>query len=117
VKKLERAWMDAITQLGCVVCLVHERIFSPSEPHHLLSGGRRRGHLYTIPLCPPHHRFGLNNGQATSRDQCRRRFEERYGTEEALLERTRLLVEQRFGLYLGVDIDAIHHTRGAVRNA
>jgi hypothetical protein len=79
VKKLERAWMDAITQLGCVVCLVHERIFSPSEPHHLLSGGRRRGHLYTIPLCPPHHRFGLNNGQATSRDQCRRRFEERYG--------------------------------------
>lgn len=64
----------------------------------MLCGGRRRGHLFTIPLCPAHHRFGMDDERATSRDQCRRRFEARYGTEEALLEKTRELVLQKFGI-------------------
>lgn len=96
--KLEKRWLNAITELGCIVCLVFDRLFSPAEPHHLLDGGRRRGHLFTIPLCPGHHRFGLDTEVATSRDQCRRRFEARYGTEESLLEKTRDLVAERFGL-------------------
>ena len=100
--KLERRWLDAITQLGCIVCWIFERVFSPAEPHHLLSGGRRRGHLFTIPLCPGHHRYGLDTDQAVSRDQCRRRFEARYGTEESLLAKTRELVTQRFGLTLTI---------------
>jgi hypothetical protein len=96
--KLERRWLDAICQLGCIVCFLFLKLFSPAEPHHMLSGGRRRGHLFTIPLCPAHHRFGLDDARATSRDQCRRRFEERYGTEETLLTKTRELVARRFGL-------------------
>ena len=98
MRKIEKRWLDAITQLGCIVCLLFEKFYSPAEPHHLLSGGRRRGHLYSIPLCPGHHRFGLNDDRATSRDQCRRRFEARYGTEESLLARTRELVAHRFGV-------------------
>lgn len=93
--KAEKRWLDAITQLGCIVCLLFLRIFTPAEPHHLLSGGRRRGHLFSIPLCPPHHRFGMDDGRATSRDQCRRRFEARYGTEEDLLARTKQEVAAR----------------------
>ena len=96
--KLERQWLDAITQLGCIVCRLFLQVFSPAEPHHLLSGGRRRGHRFTIPLCPSHHRFGMNNERATSRDQCRRRFEARYGSEESLLAKTRELVAQKSGL-------------------
>lgn len=98
MKVIEKAWLDAITQLGCIVCQVEGHGFSPAEPHHLLSGGRRRGHLFTIPLCPPHHRFGMNDKMATSRDQSRRRFEKRYGTEESLLAKSRSLVKKRFGL-------------------
>lgn len=96
--KREKRWLDAICQLGCIICLLFLRVFSPAEPHHLLSGGRRRGHLFTIPLCPLHHRSGLNNHEVTSRDQCRKRFEERYGTEDSLLAKTRELVQEKYGI-------------------
>jgi hypothetical protein len=128
VTKDEKRWLDCITQLGCCVCLFHHFVFTPAEPHHMLYGDRRRGHLYTIPLCPPHHRSGKNDEQATSRDQSRRRFEARYGTEEQLLLKTRDAVEARFGFRPalpearaarldGVDIDAIHHKLWAVKGA
>jgi hypothetical protein len=74
VKKLERAWMDAITQIGCIVCLFARAQARPSEPHHLLSGGRRRGHLDTICLCDPgHHQNSIERRRrsADTRDQCR----------------------------------------------
>lgn len=87
--KAERAWMDAIVQIGCIVCSVTGRGYAPAEVHHLLSGGRRKGHLFTIPLCWSHHRSGRNDEHIVSRDQNQRRFERRYGTEEYLLEQTR----------------------------
>lgn len=90
--KAERAWMDAITRLGCVVCITTGKGPTPAEPHHLLSGGRRMGHLYTIPLCSLHHRSGRNDDEVVSRDQNQRRFEERYGTEASLLEKTREMI-------------------------
>jgi len=78
--------MDAITELGCCVCLREGLGISPSEVHHMLSGGRRMGHLFTIPLCYLHHRSGRNDEQVVSRDQSQRRFEARYGKEADLLE-------------------------------
>lgn len=96
--KAESAWMDAICQLGCIICRLFHNVFSPAEPHHMLSGGRRRGHLFTIPLCFLHHRSGRNDAQVVSRDQNQQRFEKRYGTEDSLLAKTRELVQQRFGL-------------------
>lgn len=95
--KAESAWMDSICQLGCIVCLLFKGVVSPAEPHHMLRGGRRRGHLFTIPLCPLHHRSGRNDDEVVSRDQNQRRFEKRYGTEDSLLAKTRELVKQRFG--------------------
>jgi Recombination enhancement, RecA-dependent nuclease len=89
----ERRWMDAITQLGCIVCLMTGRGPTPAEPHHMLRGGRRMGHLFTIPLCPIHHRSGRDDEEVTSRDQCQRRFEARYGSEQSLLDETRRRVE------------------------
>lgn len=64
----------------------------------MLDGGRRRGHIFTIPLCPTHHRSGRNDAEVVSRDQSQRRFEARYGTEESLLAKTRELVQQKYGL-------------------
>lgn len=103
--KDEKRWLDAITQLGCIVCIIEGIEGTPAEPHHRLSGGRRMGHRYSIPLCPPHHRSGRNDARVVSRDQCQRRFEARYGTEAALQARTEREVRAR-GLYTGGTVNA-----------
>lgn len=91
--KEEKEWMASIVRLGCVVCRLRGLGESPADCHHLLSGGRRMGHLFTIPLCAIHHRRGSKGH--ISRDQCLRRFEAEYGTEQQLLERTRELVREQ----------------------
>lgn len=88
----ESAWMDAIQQIGCIACIVDEKPTSIAEIHHMLSGGRRLGHLFTLPLCFWHHRSGRNDEQVVSRDQNQRRFEARYGKESDLLEKVRQMV-------------------------
>jgi hypothetical protein len=98
--KAESAWMDAITQIGCIVCLL---FFSapgtPGCPHHLLTkGGRRRGHLYTICLCDPGHHQKSPTPSKISRHPNKARFEKAYGSEDSLLAKSRELVAQRFGL-------------------
>lgn len=58
----------------------------------LLKSGRRMGHLFTIPLCPAHHRGQRNDEVCTSRHPYKSAFERRYGTEAELLAMTRELV-------------------------
>lgn len=118
--------MDAITQIGCICCLLFYRApGTPGAVHHLLNeGGRRIGHLATICLCDPgHHQKG--GAGKIPRHPSKALFEQAYGTEAQLLARTRAIVEARFGFRIvegqvervppGVDIDRIHHLRGAVR--
>ena len=52
--KFEAERMDAFQRVGCVACYLHGR-YSEPQVHHLLSGNKRRGHRYTIPMCPAHH--------------------------------------------------------------
>lgn len=93
--KAEKEWLDAITRLGCVCCYLQGRYAVPAEPHHLLSGGRRIGHLASIPLCQPHHRAGRRDTQFVSRHPWKVEFEKRYGKESELLAKTRELVRER----------------------
>ena len=88
----ERAWMDAITAIGCIACIIEGRGFVPGAVHHILRGGRRIGHLHTICLCDPGHH---QNGQAlgvVSRHPYKARFEAMYGKEDKLLAMTKALV-------------------------
>lgn len=88
--KQEAAWMDAITALGCIACLIDGFPGTPGAVHHLLRGGLRIGHLHSICLCDPgHHQNGAPLGKV-SRHPWKARFEERYGTEEELLALTKL---------------------------
>lgn len=116
---LERAWMDAITQLGCIVCLLFEDApGTPGAVHHLLDeGGRRRGHLDSICLCDPGHHQKSPTLAKVSRHPSKALFERTYTSEEKLLARSRRIVEQRYGLFLGVDIDAIHRKVAEARRA
>lgn len=91
--KAEQQWMDAITDLGCIVCLMADRGYVPPCVHHMLRGGRRIGHLSTIPLCHLHHQGGMNTPMYVSRHPFKREFERRYGSEEFLLKETRRRVD------------------------
>lgn len=93
MRKVEKQWMDAIVRLGCICCRLTGKGVSPAEVHHLLSGGRRMGHLWSIPLCFLHHRSGRDDARVVSRDQNQKRFEARYGSERFLLVKTRELVK------------------------
>ena len=95
--KAERQWCDAITQIGCVACIVSVGIYgTPGAVHHLKSGGRRISHLKTICLCDPgHHQNAPEGSRKISRHPFKARFERAYGTEEELLAKTRQLVALR----------------------
>jgi hypothetical protein len=94
--KEEKRWMNDLVEVGCIVCRLNG-VYSPPDIHHVLRAGKRQSHLFTIPLCPIHHRSGNNNEIATSRHPYKREFERRYGTENELLEQTKLFVNELRG--------------------
>ena len=91
----DRKRFELFQDVGCVCCWAHGIFRTPVEAHHLLAGGRRRGHAFTIPLCTWHHRAqswvpmaqaeaiwgpSLANGSKP--------FHERYGSDDSLLAKT-----------------------------
>lgn len=89
--KLEAEWMTRIVEYGCIACKLEwfpQR--TPVAVHHILRGGRRMGHLFTLPLCDPgHHQNGAQFG-ITSRHPYKARFEALYGTELELLAKLKV---------------------------
>lgn len=83
--KPERAWMAWISAHGCLACRIDGNGHVHPEVHHMLRGGRRIGHLFTLPLCPGHHQDGKGRPGLIARHPWRARFEDRYGTEAELL--------------------------------
>lgn len=102
--KEEAEWIVAVKEGPCLACRIFHNEFFGSygvDAHHLLSGGRRRGHLFTIGLCAWHHR-GVPN-EPNSPEAMRayfgpslmdgsKRFHEAYGSDDALLELQRALI-------------------------
>lgn len=87
--KAEREWLDAIVAYGCIACRIDGSGIVPPAVHHILRGGLRMGHLFTLPLCDPgHHQNGAASGKV-SRHPWKARFERRYGSEDFLLARLR----------------------------
>jgi hypothetical protein len=93
--KAERDRFSYFASIGCICCrLAQQADCGVTEAHHLLSGNKRRGHAYTIPLGQWHHRGeppqGLTAKQATmifgpSLARMSRNFREQYGQDDALL--------------------------------
>lgn len=89
--------MAKLKQIGCIACNQRKyRLMCVSgvEIHHLLSGNRRRGHMFTIPLCAWHHR--ASHGPLWSKRYARevlgpsladgsKPFHAAYGSDEELL--------------------------------
>lgn len=83
----EARWMDAIVRYGCIACRIDGGMQRAPAVHHLLRGGVRMGHLFTLPLCDPGHHQGGEQFGMVSRHPWKARFEEKYGTEAELLAR------------------------------
>lgn len=88
----ERAHMDRVARLGCIVCRNLGHPDSPAEIHHprsLAGMSQRSRHGDCIPLCPAHHRTGghgvaVHSGQKT--------WEAKFGTELDLLAQVKELL-------------------------
>jgi hypothetical protein len=104
----EKRRMAQVAELGCLCCrqltYLTPKIgeWAPAEVHHLLDGGQRRGHLFTIGLCAWHHRGVLRYGYCRqgmdeefgpSLAHGTRPFRERWGTDEQLLAMQNRLIE------------------------
>lgn len=104
--KAEAARMARLKEMPCVACLqlwagCGQGLCGPTEVHHLLSGNKRRGHNFTIPLGAYHHRgvrpmnftqagIALTFGPSLALSS--KIFRERFGTDDELLERTNQLL-------------------------
>ena len=84
--KAEHRHLANVWALGCIICM-RSGLDSPAEVHHLTEGGRRLGHMHTIPLCPAHHR-----GDVGIHGMGRKAFEREYGTQKDLLAETQRLL-------------------------
>ena len=83
--KIEAEWMEKAVQFGCVACWIDKQPSRPTAIHHLLRGGQRIGHLFTIGLCDPGHHQGGDALGLVSRHPWKARFEKLYGSEMELL--------------------------------
>ena len=81
----EKQHLDKVQQLGCIVCANRGFPNVPAEIHHTRGKTIKDAHLYVIPLCPAHHRYG-GHTEPISRHPYKKRFEDAYGTEAELLE-------------------------------
>lgn len=89
--KAEQAYLDAISEIGCIACWVELGLFTPGEIHHPDGGSN---HMAALCLCHKHHREGSNNALWVSRHPWRDEFIKRYGTEKELHEKTKELLER-----------------------
>lgn len=80
--------MARVVAWGCVACRLDGNASRDTAIHHLLRGGVRIGHRYTIGLCDiGHHQGGAPIG-LISRHPWKARFEAKYGSEIQLLALT-----------------------------
>lgn len=95
--KSERNHMNRVAELGCLACRQLGYHDTPAELHHPRSGAgmsQRASSLDVIGLCPAHHR-GTHHPLTPSIHLDRRAFEAAFGTEAALLQRVRDLLDGR----------------------
>jgi len=101
--KAEKARFAHFSRIGCIACrLAGQTDCGPTEAHHLLSGNKRRGHAYSIPLGSHHHRGeppeGMTAKQAAewygpSLARQSKAFRALYGSDDVLLAEVNRRIE------------------------
>lgn len=91
----ERERWSRFADIGCLACR-KKGVYNPQvDVHHLLSGGRRRGHDASVPLCAYHHRgVGIHPEMGPSLAHGSKPFHAEFGSDDELLELTDKLLEE-----------------------
>lgn len=91
--KDERKHYERLSALGCIVCRNLHYGYSAPHIHHIRHnvGLAQKSHwANSIPLCPLHHQ---NGGYGVALHAGQKTFEEKYGTEQELLQKTLKLLQ------------------------
>ena len=83
--------MSRVASLGCLICSKMGFPDSPAELHHIkdMTGiGRKGSSFEVIPLCPRHHRQGVDAYHYSPKS-----FTEKWGTQKELLNETLTMVK------------------------
>jgi len=83
--RAEKAHQDKVASFGCIACWL-DGIANPHVSIHHVNGRTKPGaHMQVLPLCFKHHQGGTEDSPSVH--PWKRRFEERYGTQQSLLQR------------------------------
>ncbi len=94
--------MDRISRMRCVACWMTGLCCGRTTVHHLLSGGRRRGHSSSIPLGEWHHQgiplkgitaneMRLHFGPSLAKES--KAFRATYGSDDELLAKVNAVLD------------------------
>ena len=100
--KAQRARFLALQDMGCAACS-QRGVHRPAEIHHLVRGGRRLGHDFTIPLCAWCHRGVPDDGLSVS-------------DAELILGPSLARSKRDFVRFYGSEIDLLVQTDAAIRS-
>lgn len=98
----EKAHMARVKMIRCIACWETGLCCGPTEVHHTLSGGRRRGHLYVLPIGQWHHVGkplpGMTANQmrltyGPSLELHGKAFTAQYGSDDSLLAKLNTLLD------------------------
>jgi hypothetical protein len=95
--KSDRERGDKLRELGCIVCLIYEDVFTPCAIHHIDGKTKEGCHDLTIGLCGNHHQIKCNDKRkrwVSRHGDGKRAFVNVYGKEEYLLNRTNGLINE-----------------------
>ena len=100
--KTQQRRFDLLPQVGCICCKAYGIHNEWVQIHHIVEGGKRLGHDYTLSLCYWHHEGippeGLTPQQAEDKVgpslKSKKRFNGVFGSERQLLEYTNQFLQQ-----------------------
>lgn len=99
--KADQARYQAFMKIGCIVTRVYFNAWGGFDVHHLVSGNKRMGNQFTIPLTPYYHRGVIPTGMTEkeaydlfgpSLAKNKREFVSKFGSELELLDKTNELL-------------------------
>ena len=82
----EKRFHNEIVQLGCIACWLDGNHNPVTSIHHMEGRTKPGAHMQVLPLCAGHHQDGTGIPGLIAVHPWKRRFEDKYGTQEELLE-------------------------------
>lgn len=82
----ERRFHDRLAGLGCIACRLDGNYNPVVSIHHIDGRAKPGAHKRVLPLCAGHHQDGYGIPSLIAVHPWKRRFEEKYGRQEHLLD-------------------------------